>query len=158
MKNLIKNAILLASVIQMINPAYSKNKPFFDRENQEVDRFTTIQETEEEEYPEYPLLESPNVSNLIQQTWGVLTEERTLDKANALLDLLEYVSEEVRRVNPDKVLGEDPVEFAEGIISGIDEIRNYSSFRNDQHRIKCIWDYADQIIRYLGIAEYTIVG
>lgn len=80
----------------MINPAYSRKKPFFERENQEVARLTTIQETEEEELPEYPLLGSRNMINLVNQTWGgVSIEERTLDKANALLDLLENVSDEV---------------------------------------------------------------
>ncbi len=73
------------------------------------------------------------------------------------MDLLLKISDEIREVNPGAIQGDEPAVFANSIISGVDSIKKHK-FNNVEHEISCIWRYSDQIIRYLGKAEYTIIG
>ncbi len=151
MKNLFTKAIMLASLIHAINPVYSKG--IID----DISPFRNEDGSSYSEDPEYPLLESQNIINLITKTWGTIREERTIVIGNTILDLLLTVSNEVREVDAETVLGADPAVFADSIISGVEEIRS-RAFDNVQREIDCIWGYADKVIRYLGTAKYTITG
>ncbi len=165
MKTFFTKAIIFVSLAQIINPVYSSEVEYktgpmgykwVETDYEDSSSDIIIEPTMDTDLS-YPLLSSQNINNLISQTWGTLNEEKNLEIGASILDLLLVVSNEVRGVDAETVLGDNPAVFADNIVSSVEQIREHA-FDSVQHKINCIWSYSDGIIRYLGNTGYTIIG
>lgn len=150
MKNIFSKIALLASLIPVMNSlclGSSINNQFIQEESYSSNNLD----------PEYPLLSSKNITNLINQTWGNIDDNRNTNIGQQILNSLLKVADEIRNVDPNSVLGALPTSLADSITSSVNCIQNHA-FSNSDLEIKCIRDYSDKIIRYLKDNEYTIIG
>ena len=150
MKNIFSKIALLASLIPVMNSlclGSSINSQFIQEKSYSSNNLD----------PEYPLLSSKNITNLINQTWGNIDDNRNTNIGQQILNSLLKVADEIRNVDPNSVLGALPTSLADSITSSVNCIQNHA-FSNSDLEIKCIRDYSDKIIRYLKDNEYTIIG